>query len=459
SNNLTVIGLYAEDTWTIRKRLTINYGIRWEYWNGTIPAQTSPAGTYVSARSYPEIQGPQWKNVTPRFGFSYDLFGKGKTVIKGSASQYMQGEGAGNLLTAINPLGFSSQTVTWTCPGGGTGTSAAVLAANAACTAAGPTPSQLNLSTSNGFQGGLTTSYDHKAVRPRAWEYSFGVQQQLPLDVVFSVMGWYRKTYDQLGTENLAVPSSAYTPYNILNPLTGKMFPFYVQNTAFKGLQNNLITNSNELDTFYRGIDLDFTRRMTRHWMLLGGVTLGRFNGAWIGDVNTTLLDLNNPNYNLNRTGALTNDAPVIFKLGGTYNIKWGIVLAGNFQHVTGYPVNTVYSVTQAILQTYNPGVTLTQGNQNVYAAPEGSNRLPNVNLMDLRISKIFSIKERYKIQPEFDIYNLFNQGIVNTENTGVTSVISGTPAYTPGTIGNLFLNPVNVYPPRLFKFGMRFDF
>jgi len=134
-------------------------------------------------------------------------------------------------------------------------------------------------------------------------------------------------------------------------------------------------------------------------------------------------------------------------------------VLAGNFQHVTGYPVTASYAVTSAILDAYNPGVALTQGTQTVYAAPEGTYRLPNVNLMDLRLSKIFTIHERYKIQPEFDIYNLFNQGIISSENTGVTAVISGTPAYAAGSIGNLFLNPTNVYPPRLFKFGMRFDF
>ena len=132
NNNVELTGLYAEDTWTIKRRLTINYGLRWEDWNGTIPAQTSPAGTYVQARNYPAIQGPNWKNFSPRFGFAYDLTGKGKTVLKGSVSEYMQGEGAGNLLTAINPLSLSTETVTWTCP---------PAEGNAACILARPTPS------------------------------------------------------------------------------------------------------------------------------------------------------------------------------------------------------------------------------------------------------------------------------------------------------------------------------
>ena len=262
-----------------------------------------------------------------------------------------------------------------------------------------------------------------------------------------------------LGTENLAVPSSAYTPYSLKNPLTGGSFTFYDENLAFKGLQNNLITNSNELNLFYRGIDFTFTRRMTRHWTLVGGLTYGRFNGAWIGDVNTTLLDLNNPNYNLNRNGALPNDVPVIFKLGGTYDLKWGIVVAGNFGHGSGTPVAVNYGVTAAILGAQYPGTALIQSSsQTVYPAESGTYRLAGVNLMDVRISKIFTIKERYKLQPEFDVYNLLNVGTVISENSSVSAVLSGT-SYTAGTLGSLFLNPTNVLPPRLFKLGLRFDF
>ena len=106
-NNMDNTGLYIEDTWNVKRRLTLSYGLRWERWNGTIPSQISPAGTYVGARNYPSIQGPNWNNWTPRLGFAYDPMGNGKTVIKGSANRFMQGEGM-SLLTAVNPLAFSS---------------------------------------------------------------------------------------------------------------------------------------------------------------------------------------------------------------------------------------------------------------------------------------------------------------------------------------------------------------
>ncbi len=456
-NNLEILGIYAMDSWTIKRRLTINYGVRWERYYAWIPAQSSPAGTYVTARNYPAENGvPSWNNWTPRFGFALDVTGKGKTVVKGSANRYVQGEGM-SLITAVNPLGLSTATVPWTCP---------ASEGNAACITNGPTPSQLNLAAFNGFVGGLTTHISEPSVctglglnanlcpalqRPYSWEYSLGVQQELPLGVILSVMGWYRGTYDQIGRENLSVPFSSYIPINITNPLTGAPLTVYNQSPATKGLTNYILLNSPLLNQVYHGIDFTFTRRMTTHWMLGGGLTYGHVHGPYTGDVNSSLDDLNNPNSDYNRIGYLGSDATVIFKINGIYNLPWKVVMAADFQHVTGYPEVASYTVTSAIA-----GQTLTQTTQNIYVEPPGWQRLPGVNLLDWRVSRIFAFKERYKLEPEFDIYNLLNAGTVTSVNTSVTA---GTATAGTGSVGTLFLNPTNVLSPRLFKVGLRFDF
>ena len=41
------MGLYAQDKWTLR-RLTLNWGIRWDYFNCIIPAQSVPANSLAS---------------------------------------------------------------------------------------------------------------------------------------------------------------------------------------------------------------------------------------------------------------------------------------------------------------------------------------------------------------------------------------------------------------------------
>ena len=40
-------GIYAQDTWTM-KRLTLNYGARFEHFNASVPAESSPASTWIA---------------------------------------------------------------------------------------------------------------------------------------------------------------------------------------------------------------------------------------------------------------------------------------------------------------------------------------------------------------------------------------------------------------------------
>jgi hypothetical protein len=65
---------------------------------------------------------------------------------------------------------------------------------------------------------------------------------------------------------------------------------------------------------------------------------------------------------------------------------------------------------------------------------------------VDIRLSRLFALKERWTLRPEFDVYNLLNAATVMAENTSVNA-------------GSLFLNPQAVLPPRLFKLGLKIDF
>ena len=45
------MGIYASDKWTLR-RLTVTGGVRFDYFNTGIPAQSAPASRWVGARSF-----------------------------------------------------------------------------------------------------------------------------------------------------------------------------------------------------------------------------------------------------------------------------------------------------------------------------------------------------------------------------------------------------------------------
>jgi hypothetical protein len=86
--------------------------------------------------------------------------------------------------------------------------------------------------------------------------------------------------------------------------------------------------------------------------------------------------------------------------------------------------------------------VKLNQGSVTVPLENVGTNRLPNVNLMNLRFGYVKSW-EKYKATPSMDLDNVFN---VNT----VASVTN--------TIGPNFNKPLTTISQRFVRFGLRIE-
>lgn len=83
--NVPSLGTFAQDSWRIVPRFTLNYGVRYDIeWMPTFAA-----GTPLNAgaeRALNVVQGVPLssKNVSPRLGFAWDPTGSGKTAIRGS---------------------------------------------------------------------------------------------------------------------------------------------------------------------------------------------------------------------------------------------------------------------------------------------------------------------------------------------------------------------------------------
>jgi outer membrane receptor protein involved in Fe transport len=438
TNNMNTLSFFGQDSWKVTSRLTFDLGLRYEWLEGYIPAQTSPSnpwlnllqGTTSQTRTFAkESNVPNWKNFTPRLGVSWDVTGRGNTVVKASFSKYMQGAGM-NLLSNINPLQYFTNNVPWTDSN---------KDGIPEYYGPGDPRNEFNPAAGSGFAQAYVQ--DPGLRRPNSWEQSAGVQQRLPYDFILSVSGWHRSTSDLIGRYNASVPTSAYTPVTVKNPATGAPITVYNQTVATVPLAIYHLFNTPLLNYEYRGLDVSLQKNLSHHFMLSGGLTWSRLRGAITGDLTTALDDFNNPNYNINRIGEYSAyDVPLQLKIAGIYKLPYGFEFSGDYQHGSGIPVTETYTLSTAII-----GQTLHQS-QTIIAVPSGPVRLSAQNLSDIRIARPMKFHDRYTLKPEFDVYNLNNSAAVLSVNQSLNNAA-------------LTLNPTTIMPPRLFKVGAEFTF
>ena len=111
------MGLYAQDKWTMN-RLTVAGAIRFDWFNTSFPDQTLGPVPLAPSRNitFPAGDNIDWKDLTYRSGFSYDVFGTGKTAVKFSFNKYLLGQTLNGLGRDPNPAivtGAVAPTRTW----------------------------------------------------------------------------------------------------------------------------------------------------------------------------------------------------------------------------------------------------------------------------------------------------------------------------------------------------------
>ena len=114
------LGFFVQDDWRVRSNLTINIGIRYDSFGNFVPKgkdNAKDSGLYnpdgllnettfavgkLRDRNNP-VNADRWVNMGPRFGFSYDPKGDGKTAIRGGFGILFSSQVTGALQAAVQP--------------------------------------------------------------------------------------------------------------------------------------------------------------------------------------------------------------------------------------------------------------------------------------------------------------------------------------------------------------------
>jgi hypothetical protein len=478
---------YAQDQWT-RGRVTLQGALRYDWARSWFP-EVNIGGTkflpqiipYADTKSLPLGQGgvDSYKDITPRIGVAYDVFGNGKTALKVNVGRYLEAAQLSGSYVGNRPSTRLTLTTTrvWTDANGNFVPDCALTnnaqqdnrAAGgdfcAAASAAFGTPNQ-------------TTSYDTAllngmGVRPGDWGIGVSVQQQV-LPRVSIEVGYNRRWLDNFVTvDNRLVQPTDFGQFSIVAPTDPRLGSasgqtisgLYninqtiggVANTSLNDAYNTLSSNYGNQYSHYNGVLFNISARPANGLTFQGGVN----SGATVTDYcdvraqipEWTVLGAQNPTnpWCHASTGLVTRYTGL-----GSYIIpKVDVQLSGTFRSDQGAPLSANYAVASAVIQSQGPqplGRPLSNNAPNVTVnlLQPGSMYGDRVNEIDVRFAKILKFG-RTRTNVGVDIYNIVNSAaVLSYSQTFNTTVLSG-----PGS----WLQPTSVIQPRFLKLSATIDF
>lgn len=451
---INYLGAFVQDNWTIGRRLTLSLGIRYAHDNGFLPEQCRqasrpPLDVVFPAQCYPFVQFNVWNPVTPRLHAAYDLTGDGRTVIKGGYGLFGHLRGIDELQMA-NALADSVASYRWHD-----------LNQNNLYD-----PGEVNFDT-NGPDfisrrvevgqalSGAVVNPDEK--QPMSHEYSLSIERELIDNLAVRATGIYSTTTNSYRVQNNKRPYDVFTiPVTNTDPgpdgrrgtsddpgtsITYWEYPTAVAGVAF---QEPMLINHTPSDSSYRSVEIAVSRRLVNRWMFMASYSATKLDIPYVANTGsptdftapgggglTVILPTFDPNAEIFATNKTWE---WLGRVSGAYIFPLDIQFSANFEHRSGDP--------WARQVSFTGGRTIPQIRLRV--EPIGARRLPNLNILNLRVEKSFRLSGAHRVALRANIYNTLN---INTET-----------AVTPLS-GPNFLRPSAITPPRLVELGMTYSF
>ncbi len=460
---------YLQDTVTYG-RLAINLGIRYDQESSIVKNLNIPASLwlpqYMPALQVSELDPDvQWKVFSPRLSLSYDLFGNGKDVVKLAIARYGSQSG-NNLADWISPLGWTEIDVLWQdFDGDGRVTTNELFGYNwdTGDLEDVNNPDYWLYSTATVNPDDPTSvvpsnKYDTKFNSPLLDELTLSYEKELFTDFAGRIEFFYKKRHHDIWTQAMLKTGEIETADNYY--LAGKDD---VTDADIYGRYQRYPyryrTNHDKAYERYLGGQIVFTKRFSDRWMLNGSFSYSDWK-RYFKDEYICVFDYSDlsysETYNFGPNNMSYFEGGVVApesggsgqegifvnsrwsaKLSGLYQLPFGVNISGVFVARDGYPVRSYNYATM-------PGI----GEEKAFGNPGGKFgdvRLPSFWTLNFRVEKNFQVSDASSVTVAVDGFNITNSAHSLQKEDSLTA--------------DTYLNDLLILNPRVFRFGVRFNF